>query len=304
MSFPFGKGGPLGRGGAFGRGGKFGSGLLADSAPPIPTRILQRSAILPAVPTNGMFQDQEPIESGIGDIPALIGAPGRTICMNFDRLVRPSYANATIYGVRFRLGNMSLSPISGGKLIVARFTAWNGLWTPNTSNVITGDALTGWANATVGGDPLLPIAAGFSNPSGRTLRTVWTGWVPLAGGVPWSTLQLMTRFLLPPRSVAPYALTFGNWHLTDSFSRYGVLAGRARMRWDWRSSDAAPVASVYRGEGDYVTDPTAAGNITTPTGNGFCPDNSTNFTRKYGADGAGHTPILEVQYATSLEEMA
>ncbi len=270
-----------------------------------PSRILQRKSVLLAAPQNAMFQDIEPVESQYGA--PVISGPGVTLGYNVARLLTSAnVAQHTVYGLRFLLGNMTTSPISGGRLIVARNLQWNGSWEPRIANVmyntITDDVMFGWERATIDGDPLLPIHAGEPGISGHVLATRWTDWIITGNGIPLNTtsLDFLTRFLLPPRSVAPYALTNGAWG-TQGYQRMGVTAARARFKYYWRSTEGAPKESHYRAEGDFVTDPATAGPVINSFGT--CPGAANPFTNGYGFPGPTHTPLLGIQYATSPEEV-
>jgi hypothetical protein len=278
------------------------SNVVAVATAEQAARTIQYTSSYPAAATNGMFQDIEPLESAtVGNIVD----PGRTIASNFNNL--SSYTRAagrTIYGVRVLLGNMSLSPIFGGKLIIGLAQGWNGNWTPNITgigeqNAITDNLMTGWQRATIGGDPLLPIPAATSRASGMPLRCVWTDWMKIAAGysIGIPSWDFLTRFLLPPRATAPYALTHANWGAA-SYERFGVLAGRndARRRM-WVAADSGdPIEDHLRAEGDYVTDPAAAGNIKLVAGQ--CPPDGANFVQDaYGTPGPTHTPILAIEYS-------
>ena len=267
-------------------------------------RTIQYTSSYPAAYTDGLFQDREPLESGIGGIP-VIAAPGRTFLSNFNNLSPPTRnTGRNIYGVRFLLGNMSLLPIAGGKMIVGLSVGWNGYWTPlvggETQNVITGNLMTGWQRVAIGGDTSLPIPAAEARASGMPLRCVWTDWLAIPAG--WSLAQngwdFLTRFLLPPRSAAPYALTHGAWDPSVTYFRNSVLAGRSHARilsWQAGGIQAFPEDHL-RAEGDYVTDPTVLANITTIAGQ--CPPSGVNFVdHSYGPPGIGHTPLLAIEYA-------
>jgi hypothetical protein len=267
-------------------------------------RVIQYTSSYPAAYTDGLFQDQEPIESGIGDVP-VIAAPGRTILSNFNNLSPPAKnTGRNIYGVRFLLGNMSLQPILGGEMIVGLSVGWNGYWTPRiggvTQNVVTGNLMTGWQRVSISGDTSLPIPAAEARASGMPLTCVWTDWLTIPAG--WSLTQngwdFLTRFLLPPRSAAPYALTRGEWDPSVTYSRNSVLAGRSQARirsWAAGGIQAFPEYHL-RAEGDYVTDPTVLANITTVAGQ--CPPSGVDFVdHSYGPPGIGHTPLLAIEYA-------
>jgi hypothetical protein len=165
--------------------------IISTNTSEAPARFIRRTSSYPAAHTDGMFQDQEPIESGVGAIPT-IAAPGRTMLSNFNNITPPSLnTGRIIYGVRFLLGNMRQTPISGGKMIVGLSAGWNGYWTPLidgvTNNVITGNLMTGWQKVTIGGDELLPIPAAEARTSGMPLKCVWTDWVTIPAG--WSLAQ-------------------------------------------------------------------------------------------------------------------
>lgn len=275
-----------------------------------PSRVIQYTSSYPAAYTDGLFQDKEPVESGVGDVP-VIAAPGRTILSNFNNLSPPTRnTGRNIYGVRFLLGNMSLLPISGGKMIVGLSVGWNGYWTPRigavTQNVVTGNLMTGWQRVTIGGDDTLPIPAAEARVSGMPLACVWTDWLAIPAG--WSLAQngwdFLTRFLLPPRSAAPYALTHGAWDPSVTYSRNSVLAGRSHARirsWQAGGIQAFPEYHL-RAEGDYVSDPTILANITTIAGQ--CPPSGDNFVdHAYGPPGIGHTPLLAIEYALDPTEV-
>jgi hypothetical protein len=252
-----------------------------------------------------MFVDREPMESGFGGIPT-IAAPGRTIFSNFSRFMLPDQAaEHTIYGIRFKLGNMTTSPISGGKMMVGWANGWNGQWYPRVNGVdypnVTGNWMAGWQRATVGGDPALPVPA--ADPGIWPLRTVWTNGFIAPSGFALNTpsLEIMTRFVLPPRSVAPYALTYGMWD-EGTLLRFGTLAGRGVFFRNWRlAEDEWDRRETHgRWEGDAVTDPVAAGNMGELAG--FNDVWGPLYNISYGPPGPVHTPLLEIQYATSLEE--
>jgi len=200
---------------------------------------------------------------------------------------------------------MRTTPISGGKMIVGLSVGWNGYWTPRiggvTNNVITGNLMTGWQKVTIGGDELLPIPAAESRESGMPLKCVWSDWLQIPAG--WNLAQkgwdFLTRFLLPPRSTAPYALTHGEWDPSVSYSRTAVISGRrsqARIL-SWQRGGIQAFPEYYlRAEGDYVTDPTVLANITTIAGQ--CPPSGKDFVNNsYGPPGITHTPLLAIEYS-------
>jgi hypothetical protein len=267
-----------------------------------PTRVLQYRDTFPAHAMNAMFIDREPSESGVSGIP-VIASPGRTIISNFNRIMLSTQAaQHRVFGVRFRLGNMTTQPISGGKMIVGWSNGWNGQWYPRVNgvnnNALTENWLNGWQRVSVGGDYSLPIPA--ADPGIWPLRTVWTDPLIAPSGFLLNTagLDIMTRFLLPPRSVAPYAITNGSWG-TQGFERMGVLAGRSLYLNEWRLLENTPRDYHGRWEGDGVTTPLTADQM---VGVGFNDAGTSPITSKYGPPGPVHSPLLEIQYATSLEE--
>lgn len=273
-----------------------------------PARVIHRSSVFPAAVQNAMFQDMEPTESGVDGIPT-IGPAGRTICSNYNTLPAPSRtAQHTIYGMRFLLGNMANRAISGGRMIVGLSVGWTGRWTPIIDgveqNVITGNLMTGWQTVTINGDPSLPIPAAVQNASGMNLTCRWTDWleIPAGLGMGMGGYDLLTRFLLPSRANAPYALTHGAWG-EAAYQRNSVTAARNIVRADWWAGAGfgQPTEGYLRAEADYVTDPTI-GNIVDVAG--ACPPDGTSFfASAYGPPGPVHTPLLAIQYATSLSEV-
>lgn len=267
----------------------------------MPSRVLKTSNILMTTPQNGMYEGDEPAESGVDGIP-VIGVSGRTICSNFNRITAVAYASQhTVYWIRFLLGNLSSNPISGGRLAVAYSNGWDGSWEPivggTKQNTVTGNMRTGWAHATINGDPTLPIGAAPNLASGKGVALVWTDWMPITPGqlLSLNGWDFYTRFWLPQRSVAPYALTLGNWE-TLLGNRFGTLAGRNAVRSAWRVNENAPIEYHVRAEGDFVTDPSTAGNIGTL--GGACPASSPQ-KYYYGPPGPSQSPLLAVQYSTS-----
>jgi hypothetical protein len=107
--------------------------------------------------------------------------------------------------------------------------------------------------------------------------------------------DLYTRFWLPQRSVAPYALTFGEWG-ANLGNRFGTLAGRNAVRQSWRANENEPIEFHIRAEGDFATNPATAGDIGALGGS--CPAGSPpNYY--YGPPGPAQSPLLAVQYSTS-----
>lgn len=286
------------------------SAISSATTTDAPSRVIKTSHILMADAQNGLFEDREPAESGWDLIPTVSGA-GRTLCENFNRMsVSAPASQHTVYFVRFLLGNISTSPISGGKSIIAYSTGWDGSWEPIVSsvkqNTITGNIRTGWRHLTIGGDPTLPIPAAPALASGKGIALVWTDWVPVPNGqnLGANSWDFYTRFLLPPRNVAPYALTIGNW---DSYTgnRLATIAGRSEVRRLWRANENSPNAFHVRAEGDYVTDPSTAGNIGILTGaaGDQCPSNTNPSKYWFGPPGPAHSAYLAVQYSTNPNEV-
>lgn len=279
------------------------AGIAATSV--ASARVLKSSSILMADAQNGLYEDREPAESGWDGIPVVSGA-GRTLCENFNRMMVSAPASQhTIYFVRFLLGNISSSPISGGRLAIAYSNGWDGSWEPivggSKQNTVTGNIRTGWKHATIGGDSSLPIPAAPSLASGKGVALVWTDWIPIPGGqnLGLNGWDFYTRFLLPPRSVAPYALTIGNWSATLG-DRLATIAGRSDVRRLWRANENSPNAFHVRAEGDFVTDPSTAGNLGVLTGaaGGLCPSQTNPSKYWFGPPGPAHSAFLAVQYST------
>jgi len=261
-----------------------------------PTRIYKTRAIIQTSYGNGMLLDL-----GVPPIEGAIPVQGRTFMENLASPYGPSQATlngaGTVYGIRFLLGNLQTTPIAGGKLIVGRGLTWNGSYTPNNggSNIdsVTGNAMQGWARATINGDATLPVRAA---PYAGGLGADWTDWIPLAGGHPVSdspNRSMLVRFWHPGQNVGTnYALTFANW--TETYLRFGTVQGRGSAWWKTRKSYSPTWEwrpAYFYAEGDGCETPS------TMTMTEFSPNGGPNELGHYGPPGAGSSAFLSIQYA-------
>lgn len=271
-------------------------GIVSFVTTEAPTRVYKTSAIVDGTYSNGMLMDvgQLPIE---GAIPA----GGRTYMENLAAGWQGSEGTLNgagiIYGVRFLLGNLRTTPISGGKILVGRGVNWNGSYTPNNGgadiNSVTGNAMAGWARAAIGGDTSLPVRAA---PSAGGLGADWTDWVPLTGGhnvADSLDRSLLVRSWHPGQNPATdYAITFANW--TESYLRFGSVQGRGsawlQLRknstpsWQWRPA-------YFYADGDGCQDPA------TMTMTEFSPQGGPNELGQYGPPSSGHSMFMSIQFA-------
>ena len=147
---------------------------------------------------SGMMSNKEPDE---GDIP--IG--GRT----YRGSVRPLNEESVV-GVQLLVGNMTLSPISGAKLLVGISTNFNPeqLPAPNgtINNAITNNLNTGWVQVKIGGADNLPVPASEDGEDGAGLA--WTDLIPIANNFTPGDFEIVWRMWVPERDTAPYARTY------------------------------------------------------------------------------------------------